>query len=266
MRQVLRLIATGYQKKFETGRTVPAVFACEDSDGNTAGEYVVKFGSSCNNGVTGLACELVASLLADELGLSTPAPAVIELTPRLAQSLSAIDANVAQVVSRNVGLNFGSEFLAGGYITWPIGKSIPTSLEGTAAEIFAFDAFIENPDRRIDKPNLLWRNDEIFVIDHEMAFSSLYALSSSDNDYNVDGANFDFLILHVFFNQLKEKGISLTRFVGALSALSDEVLEQVTSQVPQEWNSENLQKMMGRLKLMISHSADFGAQVQRRLQ
>jgi hypothetical protein len=35
--------------------------------------------------------------------------------------------------------------------------------------IFAFDAFVENPDRKPSNPNLLVKGDEFRIIDHELA-------------------------------------------------------------------------------------------------
>ncbi len=45
-----------------------------------------------------------------------------------------------------------------------------------AAHIFAFDALIQNPDRRYSNQNLLTRGNNIFVYDHELAFSFLEAI------------------------------------------------------------------------------------------
>jgi hypothetical protein len=56
------------------------------------------------------------------------------------------------------------------------------------AEIFAFDTSIQNPDRRYDKPNVLWRDEEMFVIDHELAFSLLHAIGAQGPTWEIKNA------------------------------------------------------------------------------
>jgi hypothetical protein len=80
---------------------------CEDENGDTVGEYVVKFKGGTEAGVTGLACELVASLLADKLGLSHPAAAIVDIDPNISSLLSQQDRDVAAVIRKSGGLNFG---------------------------------------------------------------------------------------------------------------------------------------------------------------
>lgn len=151
---------------------------CEDDNGNNAGEYVVKFKGGTETGVTGMACELIASLLADELSLARPSPAVVDIEPNIADILSAKDSDVAAIIKKSGGLNFGSRVLSGGYGTWPVNKSIASSLAQLAAEIFTFDALVQNPDRRTNNPNLLWKGSEIYIIDHELAFSFLFQIGN----------------------------------------------------------------------------------------
>ncbi len=60
-----------------------------------------------------------------------------------------------------------------GFATWPVDHSIPAAMWQTAVDIFAFDALIQNPDRRYSNPNLFTKGDRVYIYDHEMAFSSL---------------------------------------------------------------------------------------------
>jgi hypothetical protein len=40
---VLHLVAVTYHRRMGSGRTKPAVFGCEDHDGNLVGEFILKF-------------------------------------------------------------------------------------------------------------------------------------------------------------------------------------------------------------------------------
>jgi len=154
-----------------SGRTKPAVFLCEDLDGNSAGEFVVKLRRGIDSGVVGLTCELLSSLLAEKLGIRTPNPAIVEIDPAIGGLLNPRDTEMARLIRNSGGLNFGSEVLVGGYSVWPIDKSVPASLERLAGEIFFFDALTQNPDRKVNNPNFLWKGEEILLIDHELGFS-----------------------------------------------------------------------------------------------
>jgi hypothetical protein len=260
---VRHLTATTYHRKMGSGRTKPMLFSCEDDEGNAAGELVVKLKDGVNNGVTGLTCELLGSLVAEFLGIATPEPALIDLDASFAEALRAGDADVAEIIRKSSGVNFGTRLLSGGYRTWPVDMAIPSSLRPVAAEIFAFDALIQNPDRRYDNPNILFRDEEIFVIDHESAFSFVYAIGAPNQPWNIEGAAF--LENHVFYRGLRGGKVDTERFVGALGALSDEVVTGLADKVPAEWKSEHLTKILEHLRSAGKHATEFGQHVKRRL-
>jgi len=244
-------------RKMKTGRTKPAIFKCEDSQGNNVGEFVIKFRGGTETGVVGLTCEMISSLLAEDLGLMTPPAAIVEVDPAIAELLSRQDSDVADIIKRSPGLNFGSQVLVGGYGVWPINKTIPASIRPLATEIFAFDALIQNPDRKVSNPNLLWKGEEIFLIDHELAFSFLYHIGPLTDPWKLEGTMGDFLNDHVFYRELKGQEIDLDRFQGALEAISDEDLAEAFDQIPRAWDNDNVSKISSHLKSVRDHSAEF---------
>jgi hypothetical protein len=252
-------------RKVLTGRTKPAIFMCEDEGGTNAGEFVVKFKAGTEAGVTGLACELIAAALADKLGLMTPNPAIVDLDPTIGELLSERDSDVAAIISKSPGLNYGSQVLIGGYGVIPIQKRIPDSIRALAAEVFAFDALIQNPDRKVHNQNLLWKGNEIFLIDHELAFSFLYAIGASVNSWEVRGDMGDFLNEHVFYRELKGQEIDLSRFLEALQATSDEDIDDLFDQLPTEWNNSSVFRIHGHLGDVRDHAEEFINQVEWRL-
>lgn len=164
--------AVTFIKPLRSGRTCPCLMICEDDAGGKF-EIVVKLRAGIDSGATGLTCELLASLLANDLDLIVPKPFIVNVDSRFYEAIS--DTTLAERFRKSQGANFGSQYLSAGY-TWPQGKSISSSLMQMAADIFAFDLMIQNPDRREDKPNLLRKGDELVIYDHEMAFSFLYAI------------------------------------------------------------------------------------------
>lgn len=52
---------------------------------------------------------------------------------------------IAKLVENSVGLNFGSQRLPSGVVTWPKDKAVPARLLSLAAEVFAFDVLPRTP-------------------------------------------------------------------------------------------------------------------------
>lgn len=251
------LNASSFQKQLETGRTKPCLFICDDNE--TEGEYVVKLKASLESAETGLVAELMASQLAVFLDLPTPEPAIIRVDPAIAEVIN--DSELANKLKKSAGLNFGSKLVTGGFKTWPVGEAVPMFLKSLACEIFAFDAFIQNPDRRAQKPNILWKGEELLIIDHEMAFSFVYDICPPKNPWQV--TDLDFLRKHLFYHNLKNQPINLDRFAGALETLSEKKLNNMTSNLPEEWHNDKISVIINHIGEVVNHLNNFIDEVRR---
>jgi hypothetical protein len=130
----------------------------------------------------------------------------------------------------------------------------------TATNIFAFDALVQNPDRKYSNPNLFAKGDSLIIFDHETAFSFLLALFPSD-PWSLDDQQY--LSEHVFFRTLKSKGVDLTAFTNSLAGLSDVVLAEFLADVPSEWCDDSLPKIKEHLGAIRDHGAEFAEAVRR---
>ena len=257
-----RVTARTFHRFLHSGRTSPAIFTCGNE--RYEGEYVVKLRGGLERRERGLAAELYAAILAGYFGIVCPSPAVVILESDLAEAIVGqlrVDKQKTQVIQESVGLNFGTQFLVNLSI-WPVDRPVPSSMKAVAAAVYAFDAFIQNPDRRFNNPNLATRNDELFVFDHELAFSFLLSIVPSSAPWVL--ANEDYLDQHVFSRVLK-KTPAPQEFLERLSLLTDEVIQSCSNQIPPEWNSEDLAKIERHLKLMREHTAEFAEELTRRL-
>ncbi len=231
---VKTITANTFVKAFYTGRTCPCLMLCADEEGNLI-ETVVKLIAGKESSQTGLICELMASFLAQDLDLPVPQPFLVEVEADFHKGI--FNPSLSERFKNSVGLNFGSKFLGPGYATWPQERSIPGSLIQDAAEIFAFDLTIQNPDRRKDKPNLLRKGDELAIFDHEMAFSFLYALVP--DEYPWDGKGINYIKDHVFYGGLRRRDVSLERIQGALEAIDDRRFAMYEDSVPGGWRNRS---------------------------
>jgi hypothetical protein len=256
--------AVQFHRFMGTGRTTPVLCGCEVDEGVAAGDYVVKLRGGIDRGSNGLASELIASRLAGYFGIPVPQPALVLLDPAFVELVSLSQPeDRARRMRSSIGLNFGTRQLSD-VTTWPVDRAIPDAMWETAVKTFAFDALIQNPDRRFNpNPNLFSRGDEIILFDHELAFSFLEDIFPSETPWRLDRCNF--LSDHVFFRRLKGKEIDLLAFTDALSALSERVLPAILAEVPGEWNNGNLPKIDGHLRAVAGQAAAFAEEIRRRL-
>lgn len=243
-----------------TGRTSPALFACETANGRA--DYVVKLRGGMER-PGALVCELYASMLAQFLDVSTPAPAIVQIEKELADAVarSIGDSRRSDIMKESEGLNFGSSFIANMH-TWPIGKHVPPAMHDAAAEIFAFDALVQNPDRKFNNPNLGMHDGKFVVFDHESAFSFLLALFPQHEPWKLTKESY--LGDHPFARTLKGKCCTQS-FIQRLKALSDTQLRDFASQIPKSWNATGIPKIEAHLRLVREHAQEFAEEVERRL-
>jgi len=233
--EVLHLAATQFIKPMSTGRNRPLLLGCENA-ANEKIEVVVKFRGREMSAQAQIA-ELVTAQLADDLGLQPPQPAVVDV-PVGFETIIA-DRETAKIVKGSPGLNFGSVHLGAGFTTWPPGRNPVGAQRDQAADIFAFDTLIQNPDRRAVNPNLWARSDKLGVYDHEQAFSflSLPIIGGAPKPWVTahQGTSFRFLEQHIFYASLRGGRVDLGPFQGKLAGLSNKHIQGYFDVVPSAW-------------------------------
>ena len=174
-------------------------------------------------------------MLAADLDLPVPEPYLVTLEPEFVTHLP--DPEVAEIAKRSSPIAFGSKHLPPGYTSWPEGKAIPRDAVATAADIFAFDALIVNPDRRRENPNCLFNGATLAIYDHELAFFT-DAIIGWQPPWVIGSLELlRQLGSHLFSEQLRGKALNLDRLAGAWLAISDARLDAYRTAMPQAWNS-----------------------------
>jgi hypothetical protein len=191
-----------------------------------------------------------------------PDAALVELSEDLSAAMPA--AAVGERIARSAGLNFGTRYMTGGYVTWPLDDPVPGALRQTAVEILAFDAVIDNADRRREKPNLLCKGDELLVIDHELAFAFTRLVGQPDRPFESGAA--DFLKEHPLRAGLRRAEVNLDRFTGELEALSGDVIATLCGSVPEEFGADHLDKIAAWVEEASGGGDQLIARIRRLLQ
>lgn len=237
--KVIQLVANRFLRPMATGRNRPLLLGCHDAMSKEF-EVVVKLRGQEMSATMQLA-ELITAHLADDLGLDVPRTAVVEVP--IGFETVVPQAEVAAAVKASPGLNFGSMHLGTSFTTWPPGRSPHGHQRDQAAAIFAFDALVQNPDRKAANPNLWARSDKLGVYDHEQAFSflSLPIIGGAPRPWGVNdhaAASFRFLENHIFFAPLRGANFSLDAFDERLGDLTDSQLAAHVTAVPAEWRAD----------------------------
>jgi len=231
--QVSTLKAVRFCRPMSSGRTKPCLLACADVSGVEC-EVVVKLGGQ-EMPPTSMVCEIMAALLARDLGLATPEPVVVEVDAGFHACVPSELPEWRQRFRESHGRNYGSLFVGGGTATWPVDRRPTADTMDTAADIMLFDAIIMNPDRRADNPNLLHTKSAIYVYDHEMAFSFLRMIASEDGCPWRAGT-LGFLGHHAFSSAFRGKCIDWGRPMGRFLGIPKDRLESYTTAVPSDWD------------------------------
>ena len=248
-----KVTATRFDRVEKSGRTQPCVMACVDEDG-LEHELIVKLAAGCETKHRALANEAISACFAKDLGLPIPDSFLVKIDAEFARSIPNDEARTRALGS--VGWNFGSSKLPDGFSLYPVGAPLPRSILGTAADIVAFDVFIENPDRRVSKPNILWNGRELWIFDHEQAFlfnlllfwrpfweKTALSLSASRPDDR-----------HLFLDLLRGKELDFDRIQGALEAIPTERFQEYAYSLPDEWMSEPVQMIPAYLETLKANA------------
>jgi hypothetical protein len=209
--------AIRYVQPLREGGSLPAIV---DTD---AGLFVVKF-RGAGQGPKALIAELIAGLLAQQLGLPVPEPALIDVAPAFGRAEP--DPEIQEILRGSHGLNVGARYLDGAFNFDPFAAGDLIDSEFASALVW-FDAYTTNPDRTHRNPNILiWRRTP-WLIDHGAAIYAHHSWSTVDAERT--RTPFPLIRDHVLLAQADDIEAADRRLTPGLST---QVLDQVLGAVP----------------------------------
>jgi hypothetical protein len=109
-----------------------------------------------------LIAEIIVGGLAAAVGLAVPACVLIEISPDI-QSEDPHE-ELMQLLQQSQGLNLGFQYLADARDF----RSTDSNRVGAdlASRIVWLDGLVQNPDRTVKNPNMLWSHGQLWLIDH----------------------------------------------------------------------------------------------------
>lgn len=232
--------AVRFDKPMLVGKTTPALLTCEREDGSEV-EVVVKWASGCEAGVGALRREALAAMLAADLDLPVPEPFIVLTGSEFAATIPGTDEKrriVKEHMAKSPGCTFGSKLLPMGFATIGVDRPLSRALLPTAAEILAFDVFLNNPDRTVANPNCQTNGKELAIFDHELAFLTEGVLFWRP-PWEKGGVQFPVgqpaNVRHVFLDEVRGSKPNFDRLGGAFDLVTAERLAEYSRALPPEW-------------------------------
>ncbi len=222
-----------------TGRTRPLKIRCIlESAPDLSMDVVVKLSGTWKIGKSGFATEVFVSHLARIVGIPCPQPVILSIPKGF-----TVAGDDSEVLQRSHGLNFASVYVPEA-TTWLNRENMAGDLIAQAANILVFDALIQNRDRLVTNPNLLFDGKHIIVIDHEQCLGVLE-----------ETTQLDWIERHVLLPCIRSMKPSLERAFHVLDPLDFETLDSIRKEIPDEWVTQDIETMIHYIKRLLRNTA-----------
>lgn len=219
-------------------------------------DYVVKYLKAHRMCVEASCRELIAAFIAKELGIDVAEPVLINISSEFVDTVRGYDSY--QVASKSTGLNYGSKYFGQGFIEFINRQNLNEEQYNQAQKIFAFDMLISNPDRRIEKHNMLTDGEKIMIFDHELAFSSVNDIFKPETPWLINNdRELRWIKNHYFHPILKHKRHDFKAFVDELDRLDKKFWDKSYTLIPTEWQTPNLDDIKNNISKVINNKEVF---------
>lgn len=237
-----------------TGTTQPMLIrgVCEKTGEKS--DYVAKYKNSPRMSVESSCRELIAAFIAMELELHIADPVLINVTPEFVETL--VGKEGYKYANNSLGINFGCKYFKG---YWEFVKGeMPNDKQYDAAEkIYAFDIFISNVDRRVDKQNMLTDGENVLIFDHELAFSFVMDIIKNPTPWIIGTNDLTWIKNHYFYSILKQNEHNFDIFVDNFSVLDSNFWDKLFVLIPDEWNTTQLKDIQYNILSLVKNKQQF---------
>lgn len=224
---------------FDSGANKPLLITGTDNNGNK-GDYVVKFRGAARMSNEACLRELLAAFIATQMEIRVVTPAIVNISQDFVDLLKGND--TWQYASKSLGLNYSSEYLKK-YSTILPSQELNNSQLGYAQTIFAFDVALQNPDRTVEKPNMLTDGTEIVIYDHELAFSFVLDIFANPKPWEIRESDLEWINKHCLLLKIKGKEFDFREFSQRFDNLDENFWKTAKNLIPNQWLSNQFNRI-----------------------
>lgn len=207
-----------YVHPLREGGSLPAIVKADDGF-----LYVLKF-RGAGQGVKALIGELLGGEIAKAINLKIPELVFMNLDDSF--SKTEPDEEIQDLLKFSIGLNLGLHFLSGAITFDPLVSIIDAM---TASKVVLLDSIISNMDRTTKNTNLLYWNNELWVIDNGAGFYFHHNWETWEGHLS---RTFPLIKDHVLLQsatKLEEASNEIQHL------LSENKIIEIVSKIPEEW-------------------------------
>ena len=212
--------AARYLVPLREGGSLPAVVEMEGGE-----LFVVKF-RGAGQGAKALIAELITGQIARALDLPVPDVALVSLDKSLAKTER--DPEIQDILLGSVGVNVGLRYLEGAFMFDPL--AVPDTDQRLIAGIVWLDALTTNVDRTHRNPNMLYREDGLWLIDHGAALYFHHNWAGLTPE--IIASPFKPIREHIFLRNLTNSDLFREIDTAYTALLTEDVLAAIVQQVP----------------------------------
>lgn len=187
-----------------------------------------------------MTAEVLGNLLAREFGLNVPDAAIINFSDEFRMHLNAECEELLSVLDDRP--KFGTEFIEAAFLYNQGFTRKETQDVINPSTLYAFDYFICNRDRNLHKPNLLIKQGQSFLIDHEMALE-LDENTNRNFEQKQWDTRYQHHLFHHFISKHKNKSNLFDEFLFYLESINFKKFESYFNQLEElgfNTNKENI--------------------------
>ncbi len=258
-----RLTAQLYRDTFTHGANLPGLVVARDPQTRKPTECVVKFRGAERMSPEACCRELLAAFIAKEWGIRVVEPVLVEVIPEFVESQRGKPQY--QMLLQSGGLNYGSVYVPG-YDTIPVHQPLNEAEVPQAQQIVAFDLFVQNPDRRVEKPNLMSNGRELVIYDHELAFGFVHDIFKNPRPYELREGDQQWINSLFLVPKIRQSPFPEAAIGQALSRLGTNFWDTAFELIPPDWQTEQLPVIREYLTQITRNIPQFLQSVKTRIQ
>ncbi len=249
------LFALSYLHEINGSSNTVIVSKCIDICTSVFYDVVIKLNNNVRMSNDYSLIEFLALLIADELGINFAQPFVVNITNEFVQSIN--DIIIKDKITKSIGKNFATKYIEQSYMINM--NDIKPNDVSKLCDIFIFDLFVENVDRRTIKPNLLETNfnsiKDYYVIDHELSLGFIWDVLPKPP---IDQDIYNMTKNHILFQCLKGRNNLNFSMEQKLKNLNNAFWQRAETIIPNEmFNLYYFKKIKNYLNLKIENLDSF---------